>query len=370
MYRVFSEQHEFFTNLIHLLLTHQTSFFTTAAASDNSNSDNNNQQQQQQHAHASFSSSSSSSWALVDGMMQSNFLTQMLMSTLAMVLLVLSKWFIIEPLVQRLWAPCCRVDAKDLGKFNGYFFNLIVHVVPAFWCLNIVIRERWIVFSSSSSGGSGPNLDGDGGVWHKYPDQTQPLEYLYIYFLCNGYHFYRLLALFGKHEAKDLVEMSIHHVLTVFLLCTSMYFNYIRIGILVLMLNDQSDIWVYLAKGFGATRGWTRDILSKVCLVGVMASWSYWRIYTLAVVVLPIAAQHPHRFVSGDCCVAALCGLLMLNLYWFAIFLRIVYRLVAGKGFQDLTEEKAVDGRGFSKKDGSLTTGVTPNVSPNTKKDQ
>eukprot|EP00392_Amoebophrya_sp_AT5.2_P008104 g8123.t1 len=59
-----------------------------------------------------------------------------------------------------------------------------------------------------------------------------------------------LIFLFAEKKRKDFVMMLIHHLATVSLVFFSYTWNYWRIGLLVLLLHDSVDIWLYAAKAF------------------------------------------------------------------------------------------------------------------------
>ncbi|KAH9254148.1 hypothetical protein BASA81_007737 [Batrachochytrium salamandrivorans] len=49
---------------------------------------------------------------------------------------------------------------------------------------------------------------------------------------------------------KDFMEMCLHHIVTVFLVCTSVTFGYIRIGLVIMVIFDYADPFLHLAKMF------------------------------------------------------------------------------------------------------------------------
>eukprot|EP00760_Papus_ankaliazontas_P031184 PhM_4_TR5202/c4_g1_i2/m.50869/K04710/CERS; ceramide synthetase len=179
---------------------------------------------------------------------------------------------------------------KDLHKFPGVVCNWCMHVVPAVAASLIVWRERWL---------SEPE-----GVWAGFPQQTQKPEYVLLYLYCNGYHLQRLWRLVRK-PGSDWIEMGLHHVITVFLLADSMYYNEVRIGVIVLMLNDISDLFVYQCKFWSLLD--YKKLTSQVVFPLLCINWFYWRIWFFARTVIPIANMGPndqlyHRAaVNGRC---------------------------------------------------------------------
>eukprot|EP00760_Papus_ankaliazontas_P031187 PhM_4_TR5202/c4_g1_i4/m.50868/K04710/CERS; ceramide synthetase len=181
---------------------------------------------------------------------------------------------------------------KDLHKFPGVVCNWCMHVVPAVAASLIVWRERWL---------SEPE-----GVWAGFPQQTQKPEYVLLYLYCNGYHLQRLWRLVRK-PGSDWIEMGLHHVITVFLLVESMCLGVgaMRVGIIVLMLNDIADLFVYAGK-ISSLLDWKR-VTGYVTFPLLSINWFYWRIWFFARTVIPIANMGPndqlyHRAaVNGRC---------------------------------------------------------------------
>ena len=55
---------------------------------------------------------------------------------------------------------------------------------------------------------------------------------------------------FFEERSKDYVMMFIHHIVTIGLVAVSYFANYVRIGTVVLLLHDASDVWIDLLKLF------------------------------------------------------------------------------------------------------------------------
>lgn len=235
--------------------------------------------------------------------------------------------------VQEYWAapPLARwIDRlpkkskKDDNKFPAHICNLVMHLPVAFISAWIVYNENWY---------NEPEK-----VWDNFPNQPQPIIFYILYLWCIGYHFQRLVRLLVA-PGHDWIEMGAHHIITMYLLLVSIDGNYIRIGIIVLMVNDVSDIFVYLAKATSVME--SKAILFFFPLL--MLSWFFWRIHQFALVVIPIADMHPP---GCDVCRAAVYGmyvLVMLNVFWLSMFFRMAYRLVARGETRDFsTDAKSV----------------------------
>ncbi|KAK7945801.1 hypothetical protein WMY93_001529 [Mugilogobius chulae] len=78
--------------------------------------------------------------------------------------------------------------------------------------------------------------------WRQYPVQPMESAHFWYYMLELGFYESLLLRISVDIKRKDFKEQVIHHLATIFLLSFSYCANYIRIGTLVMLLHDSSDI--------------------------------------------------------------------------------------------------------------------------------
>lgn len=81
-----------------------------------------------------------------------------------------------------------------------------------------------------------------------YPQSAITLECNTFYIFELGFWISCCLYLGFETRRKDFVEMSIHHLSTVCLILFSFLFDFGRPGILVMMIHDVGDIFLYSAK--------------------------------------------------------------------------------------------------------------------------
>eukprot|EP00327_Prymnesium_parvum_P047640 CAMPEP_0205879670 /NCGR_PEP_ID=MMETSP1083-20121108/15517_1 /ASSEMBLY_ACC=CAM_ASM_000430 /TAXON_ID=97485 /ORGANISM="Prymnesium parvum, Strain Texoma1" /LENGTH=301 /DNA_ID=CAMNT_0053242637 /DNA_START=332 /DNA_END=1238 /DNA_ORIENTATION=+ len=92
-----------------------------------------------------------------------------------------------------------------------------------------------------------------------------------------------MLHRFVEERHKDYILMYTHHLVTIALLYTSYYYNYMRIGVIVLYLHDVSDILVDLLKIFNYCQleGMRGLFLVETAFISNFATWGYYRLYYL-----------------------------------------------------------------------------------------
>jgi hypothetical protein len=85
-------------------------------------------------------------------------------------------------------------------------------------------------------------------LWKDWPSHHVTTDTYIYYLLETGHYLHLLVAEFFDIKKKDFVQMTIHHTVTLFLLYLSYMMNFTRIGVLVLVLHDASDVFLELAK--------------------------------------------------------------------------------------------------------------------------
>jgi ceramide synthetase len=136
---------------------------------------------------------------------------------------------------------------------------------------------------------------------------------------------------------KDYFVMYSHHVATLALVALSYYGGWTHIGLLILFLHDASDIVADLLKmcnymGLDESSG---TYLTEGVFALNIGTWAWLRlwefprraVYSVAV-EFPRGDQQPPP-AGGYACLVFLCFLQCLHAWWFYLFLRIAYKIVA-----------------------------------------
>ncbi|PIA18931.1 longevity assurance proteins LAG1/LAC1 [Coemansia reversa NRRL 1564] len=226
-------------------------------------------------------------------------------------------------------------------------------------------EQGWltIYYTLSNSAGlyvmyNGPHWMNTKGFWEGYPEGHRQMTALMksYYLVQMGFWFQQIFVLMIEERRKDFVAMFIHHVVTYNLLGWSLYMNFTRIGNAILCCMDSSDIFL---SGTKCLRYLKMDKLSVVGFTTFMLSWIYTRHYLYIKIMLSIIYES-RQYISDDIWDPAkgayynanvqlaftiLLGILQLLLiYWFALVLRIVYRIIFLGNLEDNRSDSEDDG--------------------------
>jgi len=157
-----------------------------------------------------------------------------------------------------------------------------------------------------------------------------------------AYHVQSLIFQFLLPKRADFLEMFLHHLLTIFLISFSYLNNYIKIGTLVLLVHDISDIFSYLIKSSMDSQ---KKYLILTSYLLLLASWGYGRLF-----LFPFYIIYSTLFESLQYLDKAhmngwgffnlfLVGLLCLHIYWYSMFLQIGFKFANSGKMQDTIED-------------------------------
>uniref|UniRef100_D8PRK1 TLC domain-containing protein n=1 Tax=Schizophyllum commune (strain H4-8 / FGSC 9210) TaxID=578458 RepID=D8PRK1_SCHCM len=176
-------------------------------------------------------------------------------------------------------------------------------------------------------------------LWTEYPHATLAAPVKFFYLMEIACYMHQMLVLNAEARRKDHWQMFTHHVITIFLMLSSYYTNFTRIGCLIMVLMDWCDIWLPLAK-----MGRYLDIPHQIydyAFAIFLVSWfitrhvlflmvmrSTWSIDKI--IELKWAPEEGH-FLTKNFYWAfngALAALQVIQCIWFYLVLRIAFRVV------------------------------------------
>lgn len=148
----------------------------------------------------------------------------------------------------------------------------------------------------------------------------------------------------------DFKEMMIHHIITNMLVVGSSWCRFTRIGSMVFLVHDISDVPVDLSKLANFLK-WKWTTLG--CFLSMVAVWLATRLYILPFLIYRSILTESHfiletgvvptiLYIAYRHAFYALVGLLiLLHLFWFVMFLQIFATFLKKNECHDLSEHKA-----------------------------
>ncbi|KAJ3528678.1 hypothetical protein NM688_g7963 [Phlebia brevispora] len=198
------------------------------------------------------------------------------------------------------------------------------------------------------------------GVWINYPHIPLSGPFKFYYLTQCAFYLHQILCLNAEAHRKDHWQMMTHHIITVTLMIGSYFYNYTRVGCLVMMLMDLPDVFLPIAKMLRYLSFRTLCDLTFVCF---MVSWAMTRHFLFLFVLKSAYWDAPQiiprvwdpatgHFMTKGVWIAftsMLVALEVIQLMWFFTILRVAYRVVSGQGAEDTRSDSE---EGFSEDEG------------------
>jgi ceramide synthetase len=254
---------------------------------------------------------------------------------------------------------------RTMQKFVDQSWQLVIHVAMTSLELYILSTENW--YSDTTL------------LW--IPKPAQQLmdgirwEVKALYCIQTAIWIVTCLShrFFEEHH-KDYYVMYAHHLATILLILLSYQNNYVRLGTLVLLVHDLSDIPVDVLKmvNYCKLEDMKGFFASEIAFILNLASWLYLRLYILPYRVMysawfesrkfatqnntpPSAGWHKdgtfdqvESFIGNffmddlpmywpNCLLLTL--LFFMHIYWYLLFLRILMKIIRGSAHEAGKEE-------------------------------
>ena len=259
-----------------------------------------------------------------------------------------------------------RNNEERIVKFGEYMFRFLFHSVVSIFGLWYFWEKPWWY---QAQGGIKTTFEG-------YPRHAIDTGMTWYYLIQCAYNVEAMLALLelsfnfgllslfsscGKIQSPlkitrsptcrgDFQEMLAHHVITNLLVIGSSHFRFTRIGSMVFMLHDISDVPVDMSKLANFMK-W--KIPTVVSFVTLLVTWGFTRLYILPFVIVKgvfdynncvfetKTSDDMHYYIIAILIFKALLiGITTLHVFWFLILIRIFYRLAMKGERHDLSEYK------------------------------
>jgi hypothetical protein len=222
------------------------------------------------------------------------------------------------------WDPETRfhkVDRFSIVSFKFCFF-LFVSIYGYF-----LLRDKeWVP----------PIIGGTGDVALTFKEEMLELDPgVKTYYLIQlGYHTHSFLFQFRMTHRADFFEMVLHHVATIFLIGFSYLTNFTRVGSLVLLTHDFSDLFGYAIKSVVDT---SSAVLTLSIYAGLLLSWGFMRLYVFPryIITTTIAQTQVPGYLLFN---GLLLTLLVLHVYWYFLFLKMGYTFFTSGKREDIID--------------------------------
>jgi len=222
--------------------------------------------------------------------------------------------------------------AARVNRFSTVLFKFFYFTSITVWGWMVLADQPWTPSILLGRGNVGD-------TWHKYPFNHVSWAVKRYYLIQLGYHIHDLLFhCFWAERRNDFLEMLLHHVITLFLVGLSYIMNYLKIGTLVMLLHDMSDVFVYASKALVDTK---YVVLTLIAYLGLLIFWAFGRLYVYPFWVLHNAWYEGYPLIHGAAYFffPAVFSLLALHVYWYFLFLQMGLHFVSKGETVDLQQK-------------------------------
>ncbi|GAQ79490.1 long-acyl-chain ceramide synthase [Klebsormidium nitens] len=177
--------------------------------------------------------------------------------------------------------------------------------------------------------------------WKGWPEQKMRMDLKLFYASELGFYSYGIVfLLLWETKRKDFGVMTIHHIGTLVLISYSYFTGFVRVGNMVLLAHDISDILLEGAKLFKYSKN---EIGASVTFALFAISWLVFRlIYYPTYLIRSTAFEAQKAFLENRtvaetvvyyyCFNTFLIMLLVLHVYWFYLIGRMIVKQVQNSG--------------------------------------
>ncbi|XP_035273714.1 ceramide synthase 2 [Anguilla anguilla] len=181
-------------------------------------------------------------------------------------------------------------------------------------------------------------------VWTGFPKQSMLHSQYWYYIVEMSFYWSLLFSVAFDIKRKDFKEQIIHHFATLILLAFSWCANYIRIGTLVMIIHDASDVLLESAKLFNYAK-WEKTcniifiLFAVVFMVTRLIIFPFWLIHCTW--VYPVVSYPP--FFGYYFFNVMLLLLQLLHIFWACLILRMLKKFLFGNLTRDERSDNEED---------------------------
>lgn len=246
------------------------------------------------------------------------------------------RWFLFDYVLKpfgRAFSP--KNDEKTVHKLAESLSKILYYAPMSIFGIQIVLQNDWF-FNTRA-------------LWTGFPNPTIEPELPLFYGIQASYYIYLLIShLFLDARRKDFWQMLIHHIVTLILVIFSYKFSYLRVGVLVFFTMDICDVFLEGARS-GNYLGW--DTISNISFIILLLAWIVLRLLVFPFVIMrsayyeSIQVHDEEGYFEWPRGVyytfnASLFILLLLQIYWFWLLIRVLIRIIKDGKLTDVTDKQ------------------------------
>nr|XP_033809786.1 ceramide synthase 1 isoform X2 [Geotrypetes seraphini] len=231
----------------------------------------------------------------------------------------------------RPFAQWCHLQPKDAAKVSESAWKLLIYTV--FWSYSayLLFCKDYHFFHDPPS------------AFHDWKRGIQvPSDIALLYLMQDSFYGHSIYAtLFMDVWRKDSMVMLVHHIIALNLITCSYAFRYHNFGLLVLFLQDVTEISLGITKlniyfkNRGGSSPQLNDFISNIGLIIFSISWFWFRIYWFPLKVLYTSCYSLLQSVPS-CPFYFFFNILLLlvflmNIYWFWLIIVVVGKVLTGQ---------------------------------------
>uniref|UniRef100_A0A0N4ZJ66 TLC domain-containing protein n=1 Tax=Parastrongyloides trichosuri TaxID=131310 RepID=A0A0N4ZJ66_PARTI len=200
--------------------------------------------------------------------------------------------------------------------------------------------------------------------WVDWPYQNVNNKVMIYYMIEIGFYWALIFSHFSFDLKKsDYWQMLAHHGITILLLFISFSINFMRIGTLILLSHDFTDIFIEFCKliryaGWDNVLNFSTLIFIIVWIGTRLIYYPFWIIYSV-IYTAPQLIEKTYswfditsRPIVPRILLGMLIGLLCLHIFWTWLLAKIVLRALAGNKLDDAREDSDEDDDSTDEKKG------------------
>ncbi|EAL46558.1 longevity-assurance family protein [Entamoeba histolytica HM-1:IMSS-B] len=265
-------------------------------------------------------------------------------SLFILIFLSLFRYFLTKDVLNQLGEWCIdrkkwnnkKVRKERVKRFGHCVFKNIYFFITAPLGICLFKNEDWVPAVLFGNGKQDISL-----LWEDFPLTPQTNSIIIFYNWELGYHLQSLLFHLLSTPRNDFFETLLHHLCSVFLMTFSYTNNCARIGVLVLILHDIVDVFMYFSK-------WAIDleniIPGSLCFIFLTFVYALFRLYVFPMYIIRaglIAINYvpdtiKYKYLTYGLFMLMLFSLLALHIYWFYLIIQMLIHLISGKGARDI----------------------------------